>query len=286
MFECEVAYYNDLFGEYGDIVKSYKFVSDNVPIFVGPSDYVFYAYGIDSKEDIGLLNFSNDEYRSNASFSIIVRNPRANPNPEGDRVDGSCTVYTFRDNLASIFDWLNLNSYILGANVDGQAVPIGDYKYYLPNGYHNVELNMTSEPSDTTVTYKANGGKFADDSDTMILDARFGEPLPIVKDPNMIDYKFAGWYTEPEGGVLVEPQHFIWMPWQRETGVTLYAHWAYNPQPVPPEPVPPTPDPVNPDVPGGGGTAQTGDSMPLVPIAALAVIAALGCGLAIRKEYF
>lgn len=31
------------------------------------------------------------------------------------------------------------------------------------------------------------------------------------------------------------------------------------PEPVPPEPVPPTPDPVNPDVPGGGGTAQTGD---------------------------
>lgn len=136
---------------------------------------------------------------------------------------------------------------------------------------------MSDKEADTTVTYDANGGKFLDDSTTMTLDARFGEPLPIVEAPKAIDNDFVGWFTAPEGGEQVDPANYNWKPSDRWTGVTLYAHWAYNPQPVPPEP-------VNPDVPGGGGTAQTGDSMPLVPIAALAVIAALGCGLAIRKE--
>ena len=134
----------------------------------------------------------------------------------------SYEVYKFSDNLITEFDWFSLNSYILGASVDGNEVPQGDYAYQLLNGYHTIELKMSGE-----------------------------KPVPPVPpDPP----------TPPDPPV--------------------------PPEPVPPEPVPPTPpEPVYSDVPGGGGTAQTGDSMPLVPIATLAVIAALGCGLAIRKEF-
>lgn len=56
--------------------------------------------------------------------------------------------------------------------------------------------------------------------------------------------------------------------------------------PSPPEPVPPVPPtPVNPDVPGGG-IVQTGDVIPFGVIAVVAIVAALGCGIALRKEYF
>ena len=59
---------------------------------------------------------------------------------------------------------------------------------------------------------------------------------------------------------------------------------VYRPidSPIPPEPGP-TPDPDNPDVPGGG-SAQTGDTTPFAAVAVIAVMAALGCGFALRKE--
>ena len=53
------------------------------------------------------------------------------------------------------------------------------------------------------------------------------------------------------------------------------------PEPVPPVPPAPGPTPVDP----GTNIPQTGDTAPLAPIAALAVIAVLGCGFAIRKEF-
>ena len=252
--------------------------TDYFSLYVDPYEYIEYHYG-DYMPKIKLYGaVADDNYNnsSGASFTIMIHNYK---NPSAGR------VYTFQNVIFSIFDWFEMNSYIHGVDIDGYDIPIGSGYFPLDNGYHAITIKMSDKDFDTTVTYDANGGHFADDSTSMTVDATYGEPLPVVEVPKAIDNDFVGWFTEPEGGVQVDPEHFIWMPWQRETGVTLYAHWAYNPQPVPPEPVPPTPpEPVNPDVPGGGGTAQTGDSMPLVPIAALAVIAALGCGLAIRKE--
>ncbi len=54
------------------------------------------------------------------------------------------------------------------------------------------------------------------------------------------------------------------------------------PEPVPPVPPTPVPTPDNP----GGGIAQTGDATPFAAVAVLAIVAALGCGIALRKEYF
>ena len=54
------------------------------------------------------------------------------------------------------------------------------------------------------------------------------------------------------------------------------------PEPVPPVPPRPVPTPDNP----GGGIAQTGDATPFATIAIIAVVAALECGIALRKENF
>ena len=87
MFECEVDYYDNLFGYEGlygsEVMESHKFVTDNVPIPVSSNEYVFYSYGIDSKENVD-SNSVTDENISNASFSIIVRNYRTNYVDEGD----------------------------------------------------------------------------------------------------------------------------------------------------------------------------------------------------------
>ena len=71
---------------------------------------------------------------------------------------------------------------------------------------------MSNHAADTSVTYKANGGMFTDGSDSMILDATYGEELPLVENPTLADNDFVGWFTEPEGGVQVDPENFHWMP--------------------------------------------------------------------------
>ncbi len=72
-----------------------------------------------------------------------------------------------------------------------------------------------------TVTFDPNGGRLTTDSDTMTVtkDQPYGElPVPVWE-----GYRFLGWYTAPEEGVLVEGETVF-------TGRdhTLYAHWEYD----------------------------------------------------------
>ena len=74
---------------------------------------------------------------------------------------------------------------------------------------------MSDHAADTSVTYKANGGAFADGSDSMTLDATYGEALPLVENPALAENDFVGWFTEPKGGVQVDPANYQWNPWDR-----------------------------------------------------------------------
>ena len=72
-----------------------------------------------------------------------------------------------------------------------------------------------------TVTFDPNGGRLTTDDDEMTVtkDQAYGElPTPIWE-----GYRFLGWYTDPEAGVLVDGETIF-------TGKdhTLYAHWEYD----------------------------------------------------------
>ena len=74
---------------------------------------------------------------------------------------------------------------------------------------------MSGHEADTTVTYNANGGAFAEGETSVTLDATYGEALPTVKDPTLAENDFVGWFTEAEGGVQVDPANYQWNPWDR-----------------------------------------------------------------------
>ena len=69
------------------------------------------------------------------------------------------------------------------------------------------------------VKFDANGGNEAYESENVSHGDAYGKFPP---DPTRIGYKFAGWYTEKDGGAKVEPTEVV------TASHTLYAHWTAN----------------------------------------------------------
>ena len=69
------------------------------------------------------------------------------------------------------------------------------------------------------VKFDANGGKEAYESENVSHGDAYGKFPP---DPTRIGYKFAGWYTEKDGGAKVELGDVV------TSSHTLYAHWTAN----------------------------------------------------------
>ena len=69
------------------------------------------------------------------------------------------------------------------------------------------------------VKFDANGGKEAYESENVSHGDAYGKFPP---DPTRIGYKFAGWYTEKDGGAKVEQGDVV------TSSHTLYAHWTAN----------------------------------------------------------
>ncbi|MBQ8560034.1 MAG: SUMF1/EgtB/PvdO family nonheme iron enzyme [Spirochaetaceae bacterium] len=75
-----------------------------------------------------------------------------------------------------------------------------------------------------TVTFKANGGKFADGKDTRTKTVEFGQKATKPDDPTKDGWVFAGWYTSADGGkTLTDTAYSFDTPVDRD--ITLYAAW-------------------------------------------------------------
>lgn len=79
-----------------------------------------------------------------------------------------------------------------------------------------------------TVTFDPNGGTLPEDAATMA--ATIGQPYGELPVPNLDSYRFLGWFTELEGGELVEStticnskDHTLYAHWEFD----IVAHWAY-----------------------------------------------------------
>ncbi len=90
-----------------------------------------------------------------------------------------------------------------------------------------------------TVTFDANGGTV----DPVVLKTGSGRKIAKLPVPENGEEKFAGWYTEPEGGKRVTEDTVF------KEDMTVYAHWGEEPEPEPePEPDPATKKKANPAV--------------------------------------
>ena len=213
MFKCSVQDINHLSPRRladDNSVENDEFVTDFLPIFVDSDEYVFYSYGSYAKKDKvfqldSLLGTEEEALDpSGVPFTILVTD-----------FYGRSRVYSFSDNRFTDFDWFNLNSYILGVSVDGTDMPYSNYFYKLDAGFHDVNIKMSSHEADTTVTYDANGGIFADGQTTHTYDAVYGEALTVSDNPVLAENDFVGWFTQAEGGVQVDPANYQWNPWDR-----------------------------------------------------------------------
>ena len=152
-----------------------------------------------------LSNFYQDSDNKYAGVKFVIK--------VNSQISENKRTYVFSDNLYTLFDIFEINSYIKGVSLDGTNIsPSMEMltAHPLERGFHNFTLRMSDHAADTSVTYKANGGAFADGSDSMSLDATYGEPLPLVEAPKASDekYTFDGWFTEPEDGVEVDPANY------------------------------------------------------------------------------
>ena len=214
MFKCSVQDINHLIPRLltdDNSVENDEFVTDFLPIFVDSDEYVFYSYGSyaekrKQREKEEALFGAEDESLNptGVPFTILVTD-----------FYGRTRVYSISDNRFSKFDWFNLNSYILGVSVDGVDMPYSNYFYKLDAGIHDVNIKMSSHEADTTVTYDANGGVFADGQTTHTYNAVYGEALTVSDNPALANNDFIGWFTEAEGGVQVDPANYQWNPWDR-----------------------------------------------------------------------
>lgn len=71
-----------------------------------------------------------------------------------------------------------------------------------------------------TVNLDANGGSLGQTS----VSVAFGQTYGTLPEPSREHYKFAGWYTQADGGDLVTAD----MTYEGLNDITLYAHWTLN----------------------------------------------------------
>ena len=74
-----------------------------------------------------------------------------------------------------------------------------------------------------TVTFNANGGKFADGKDTKTETVEFGQKATKPEYPIKDGWDLAGWYTSADGGKTLADTAYDFSP--VESDITLYAAW-------------------------------------------------------------
>ncbi|MBM6828632.1 InlB B-repeat-containing protein [Anaerotignum lactatifermentans] len=146
-----------------------------------------------------------------------------------DKVSGNQETYTINDTLSSAISltnpsregysfkgWTmvvdNSTSYILPA--EGAEIPAGTLG--------NLTLSGIWLADNQTMTFHANGGKFADGTDVYVISGAYDSPLSVdVTNPTRSGYRFLGWFTDEECTQLFEASNIETMP----LSMDIYAGW-------------------------------------------------------------
>ncbi len=115
-----------------------------------------------------------------------------------------------------------------GFNFDGWTTdPAGenfvDFSTYT---FPDVDITLYAQWSvaDFTVTFNANGGRFAStNTTTLAVTQSYGSIVTEPEVPIRANYGFTGWYTESENGTKINFDQIYTTP---SSNTTLYAHWS------------------------------------------------------------
>jgi len=82
-------------------------------------------------------------------------------------------------------------------------------------------INVYCKLAEVTVTFLANGGKFADGSDKIVVSGKYGEEIEVPADPARTGYKFVEWDKDAEGATFTTDDTFV-AQWEEETYYAIF----------------------------------------------------------------
>ena len=149
--------------------------------------------------------------------------------PKGyDKVESNPTEYTLATSTGIT---LNQPADRQGYTFIGWSMVIDDNSSYIlpkdkpviPAGtYGNLTLTGIWLADNQTLTFHANGGKFADGTETYVISGAYDSPLSLdVTNPTRSGYRFRGWFTDEECTQLFEASNIGTMP----LSMDIYAGW-------------------------------------------------------------
>ncbi len=84
----------------------------------------------------------------------------------------------------------------------------------------NQTLYAQWKASEYKVTFDANGGTISDNQRVLV----YGDNIGTLPEPKREYYRFDGWYTDKEGGMIIDENTVM----DNAIDITLYAHWTEN----------------------------------------------------------
>ena len=167
----------------------------------------------------------NREYTANwEKIEYTITYPK-----DYDKVSGNQETYTINDTLNSAISLTNPSRE--GYSFKGWTMVVdGSTSYILPA--ENAEIpvgtlgNLTLSgiwlADNQTLTFHANGGKFANGTETYVISGAYDSPLSLdVTNPTRSGYRFRGWFTDKECTQLFEASNIETMP----LSMDIYAGW-------------------------------------------------------------
>ena len=108
--------------------------------------------------------------------------------------------------------------------IDSNPIRTGSYGFFACSQYGDSYNNIrgTATLARYTVTFNGNGGTPVGNSSITAISTKTYSGVPT--NATRPGYDFAGWYTEPEGGVRTDIVNGATVNINRDT--TVYAHWT------------------------------------------------------------
>ena len=89
-------------------------------------------------------------------------------------------------------------------------------KITVATGEENV-INVYCKLADVSVTFLANGGKFADGTGNKVVTGKYGEAIVVPEEPTRTGYEFTGWHKPVEGATFTVDGDAYVAQWEAKT---------------------------------------------------------------------
>lgn len=152
----------------------------------------------------------NPSDKTEITQTVVTNNASSGETVEIIKKGGTSSadhVYTYEDLIDSVSNVLDEER----TTVTSMTVTLGE---------DNI-LTVYCKLADVTVTFLANGGVFADNTDNKAVTGKYGEAITAPADPTRTGYKFNGWNKSVEGATFTTEDVYV-AQWEAETYYAIF----------------------------------------------------------------